>query len=203
MNPASSRIDVWRGQRTAGPRRGTRRSLAVVLAATLLLLITAFAGQPAQPSQGSSSVELVDEWTPSIYRFNDLYEERPLNIYHPAVGSFDVQVRYGSKTGAMQLSWRLSDRNVTDARNNRVLTNIAISVNKRCTVWHYDPHFERANYVFHTTITTFRYCGDAPWTKKRLKPTDTVGVSIQSRFTIPGEEGTRRFLNCDVVLRLQ
>ncbi|HSV68005.1 MAG TPA: hypothetical protein VLJ59_19200 [Mycobacteriales bacterium] len=115
------------------------------------------------------------------------------------IGRFTAQVKYGHNA-SLPFSWRLSARNQAEAAGRPVTTNMSLSVGRRCTNWHYNTHVEPASYRFHSTLTKFNYCGDAPWTYHRPHPGYLVDINIVS--TYPVSHNRIAILTCHATLKL-
>jgi len=170
---------------------GHFRTVVVALLATVVAL--ALVGVASTPRSAAATSN------PASFHYYDLAPNRPVQLTDKNVGTFIAQVKYGNKP-SMPFAWQISRSNQVEAGHREVTTEIHVTVSKRCMNYHYDPHTAAADYTFHSTLTSFNYCGDAPWTKHSIKAGYVVTITIQSTF--PVSPKTVKILTCNVVLRL-
>lgn len=124
----------------------------------------------------------------SSYNYVQLYQNSPGFSTAETDGTFGVSFDYESRR--LRWSLRLADQHVAESQGNIAYQTAHASINGRGCSYH-DFHAEGAGYYFHSSLSNFRYKGDAPWTEHKLKIGDTVRLSVVVQYKIPNSDMTR------------
>lgn len=179
-------------------RRRIFRALATLVATAGLALSSAVVVVPV-----ASATPPVVAPAAADARFEYLTPDLPISASNQ-LGEFSAQVRYGDN-GSLSWAWRLSDLAISEIpRGQQVTTTYEVTVNGRQVDWHFKPKTTHPDYLWHSSISTFNYQGDAPWTrawdKKRLKYGDVVRIYGQASWDTGGD--TYRFHYLDYTLKM-
>jgi RHS repeat-associated protein len=146
----------------------------------------------AEGCQPSGTVSLASDFLPDNapggpYHHLLLTSAKPAASYTSWVGTFAVQYAYVSYNGyppnSLQFSFRLSAEVITGFRNMPVDADFQVWVNTVGIKFHYGhPNPDPPNYLFHSSLTDFRYEGKGQ--EYRPMPKDTVQIEFTASNSV-------------------